>query len=194
MLQRREGFRFKAANWRRLQVVWKELLQTPPRLRGKEISHQEAGWMFEGWICETFRLSGADVQPPFLVKVGTSLVEEVDGAVLVPFGAFLVECKFQDAKVTIEPVVKLRSQLERRPPGAMGVVFSRNGFTDEAVTLLSHLSPCNVLLFAGRDLELIQSRPASMVEALLVKYRAAVMEGNPFVELRKTVQCGGERA
>ena len=148
--------------------------------------------MFECWICEAFRLSDADVQPPFLVKVGTSLVEEVDGAVFVPFGAFLVECKFQDAKVTIEPIVKLRSQLERRPPGTMGVVFSKSGFTDEAKILLSRLSPCGVLLFDGGDIELMQRHPASMVEALYLKYREAVLSGVPDLELERTQEFGGE--
>jgi hypothetical protein len=134
------------------------------------------------------------VQPPFTVRIATSLVEEIDGAVFTFFGAFLVECKFQDAKVTIEPIVKLRSQLERRPPGTMGVIFSKSGFTDEAVILLSHLSPCNVLLFDGDDLELLQRRPASMVQALRVKYRAAVMEAKPFAKLRRTIEFGGEEA
>jgi hypothetical protein len=112
--------------------------------------------------------------------------------VFVPFGAFLVECKFQDAKVPLEPIVKLRSQQERRPPGTMGVVFSKSGFTDEAMLLLSHLSPCNVLLFTGGDLELMQRRPASLVEALRVKHREAVKAADPYVELRHTEEFGGE--
>ncbi len=76
----------------------------------------------------------------------------------------------------------------------MGAIFSKSGFTHEAVVLLSHLSPCNVLLFNGDDLELVQRRPASMVEALRVKYRVAVMEANPYFELRYTVEFGGEEA
>lgn len=192
MHKRREDYRFVAAGWAELQAVWSELSLSPSRFRGAELGAQEAGWAFEWWVYEAFRLCGADVQPPFAVRIATSLVEEIDGAVFASFGAFLVECKFQDAKVTIEPIVKLRSQLERRPPNTMGVIFSKSGFTHEAVTLLSHLSPCNVLLFTGDDIELMQHRPASMVEALHVKYRAAVMEAKPFAELRYTVEFGGE--
>jgi hypothetical protein len=183
-----------AADWAELQAVWSELLLSPSRFCGAEIGAQEAGWAFEWWVYEAFRLSGADGQPPFVVRLGPSLVEEIDGAVFASFGAFLVECKFQDAKVTIEPIVKLRSQLERRPPNTMGVIFSKSGFTNEAVILLSHLSPCNVLLFDGDDLELVQRRPDSMVQALHVKHRAAVMEAEPFAKLRRTIEFGGEEA
>jgi hypothetical protein len=187
MLKRREDFRFVAADWA-------ELLLSPPQFRGAELSAQEAGWVFEWWVYEAFRLSDADVEPPFTVRIAGALVEEVDGLVFVPFGAFLVECKFQDAKVPLEPIVKLRSQQERRPPGTMGVIFSKSGFTEEAIILLSHLSPCNVLLFTGDDLELMQRRPASMVEALRVKHRAAVKGAEPYVELRDAEKFGGERA
>ncbi|MBM3242144.1 restriction endonuclease [Candidatus Poribacteria bacterium] len=192
MHKRREDYRFVAADWAELQAVWSELSLSPSRFRGAELGAQEAGWVFEWWVYEAFRLSGADGQPPFVVRLGPSLVEEIDGAVFVPFGTFLVECKFQDAKVTIEPIVKLRSQLERRTPNTMGAIFSKSGFTHEAVTLLSHLSPCNVLLFTGDDIELMQHRPASMVEALRVKYRVAVMEGKPDAELFDTEEFGGE--
>ncbi len=192
MLKRREDFRFVATDWTELQSIWSELSLSPPQFRGAEVGAQEAGWVFEGWVYEAFRLSGAEVQSPFTVRIATSLIEEIDGAVFVPFGAFLVECKFQEAKVTIEPIVKLRSQLERRPPGTMGVIFSKSGFTEEATILLSHLSPCNVLLFTGRDIERVQRHPASMVEALRIKYRAAVMEAKSFIELHRTEEFGGE--
>lgn len=192
MLKRREDFHFVVAAWTELQTIWSELSLSPPQFRGEELNAQEAGWVFERWINEAFRLSSAEVQPPFMVRIATSLVEEIDGAVFTPFGAFLLECKFQETKVTIEPIVKLRSQLERRPPGIMGVIFSKSGFTDEAVILLSHLSPCNVLLFSGDDIELMQRHPASMIEALRVKYRAAVMDAESYVELRNTEEFGGE--
>jgi hypothetical protein len=72
-------------------------------------------------------------------------------------------------------------------------VFSKSGFTDEAKILLSHLSPCNVLLFDGDDLEVIQRRPASMGEALRLKCREAVLSANPALELKRTEEFGGER-
>ena len=194
MFKQRDHFRFVAANWAELASVWNELSLSPPQFRSAEFSMQEAGWVFERWVYEAFRLSGALVQPPFAVRIATAFVEEIDGAVFTPFGAFLLECKFQDAKVTIEPIVKLRSQLERRPPNTMGVIFSKSGFTHEAVILLSHLSPCNVLLFDGDDLELVQRRPASLVEALCIKYRAAVMEAKCFAELRRAIEFEGEEA
>jgi hypothetical protein len=192
MLKRREELRFAAADWTELQSIWSDLLIDPPQFRGEQLTAQEAGWVFERWVYEAFRLSGAEVQPSFTVRIATSLVEEIDGAVFTPFGAFLVECKFQRANVAIEPIVKLRSQLERRPPGTMGVIFSKGGFTDEAMILLSHFSPCNVLLFTGRDIDLIQRHPASMVEALRVKYRVAVMEAKPDAELHKIGEFGGD--
>jgi hypothetical protein len=192
MLKRREDFRFTVADWTELQTVWAVLTLSPPQFRGATLNAPETGWVFEWWVYEAFRLSGADVRPPFTVRIGPSLVEEIDGAAFLPFGAFLMECKCQEAKVTMEAIVKLRVQLERRTPNTMGVVFSKSGFTLEAVTLLSHLSPCKVLLFDGDDLELMQRRPASLVEALRVKYCAAVMEAKPYLELRFAVEFGGE--
>jgi len=51
-----------------------------------------------------------------------------------------------------------------------------------------------VLLFTGDDIELMQRRSASMVEALHAKYRVAVMEAEPDAELRNTREFGGEEA
>ena len=57
---------WRTDNWDDLARVWKELVGTLtdsyyiPTFNGEEISSQEAGYVFQTWIIEAFRLSIAD--------------------------------------------------------------------------------------------------------------------------------------
>lgn len=67
--------------------------------------------------------------------------------------SILVESKdFQEA-ISIDPIVKMRSQLQRRPNGVIGSVFSANGFTDPALTLAQFMAPQTILLWGQQDIE-----------------------------------------
>jgi len=49
-------------------------------------------------------------------------------------------------------VAKLRNQLLRRPAATIGVIVSRNGFTEPAVILARYVAPQAIILWDGDDL------------------------------------------
>jgi len=82
-------------------------------------------------------LEGFDVTYPYSVRVGGTIVEQIDGAIYTDGLSCLVECKDQDSNIAIDPVAKLRNQLLRRPAGAVGVVFSTTGFMEVKLNMRS---------------------------------------------------------
>lgn len=169
------GYRDRIAqyDWGGLQALWQRIEQG---------STEEDGWekgkAMEYLVLQAFRLDGAEVQWPFRVTIEGKEAEEIDGAVYCEGLACLVECKDRDGKANFEPIAKLRSQLLRRPTGAIGCIFSREGFTDPAVTLARFTAPQTILLWGGPELaHAILKR--CMRRFLLAKYRHCVEYAYP---------------
>jgi hypothetical protein len=72
------------------------------------------------------------VRYPYEVSLFGEKVEEIDGAVHLPGLSCLVESKDWGKNVAIGPIVKMRSQLLRRPGGTIGLMFSMKTFTKPA--------------------------------------------------------------
>lgn len=143
----------------------------------------EPGKAFEYLVLRAFELEGADVQWPYTVKLGEEVVEEIDGAVHAEGLACICESKDHTEKINVEPLAKLRNQLLRRPGGAIGLVFSRSGFSDAAVALARHFAPQTILLWNGHEVYFGMAR-RKMVAGLLAKYRHAVEQGLPDFDIR----------
>ncbi len=60
----------------------------------------------------------------------------------------------------------------------MGVVFSRSGFTEPAITLAEYSSPQTVLLWEGKELD-FALKQTFMRKGLLIKYQYAVEQTVP---------------
>jgi hypothetical protein len=101
----------------------------------------DSGKAFEYLVLRAFQLEGAEIRWPFDVRIADSTVEQIDGVVYTDGLACLIECKDWAAKANVEPIAKLRNQLLRRPGGSIGLVFSRQGFTDPALTLARFTLP-----------------------------------------------------
>ena len=74
--------------------------QQPRRFEGRDLDAQEAGWVFEHWVCEAFRLVAKEtdrVQGPFIVRLdsGDRTAEEVDGLVTLGWQGFLIQSKLE---------------------------------------------------------------------------------------------------
>ena len=87
-----------------------------------------AGKAFEYLVLRAFELEKAVVRYPYDVRLPNVINEQIDGVIYMPGIVAIIESKDRGA-MNIEPVAKLRNQLHRRPAGAIGVFFSRGGFT-----------------------------------------------------------------
>jgi hypothetical protein len=117
----------------------------------------EAGEALEYLVIRAFELDPdepATVRYPYEVSLFGEMVEEIDGAVHLPGLSCLVESKDWGKNVAIGPIVKMRSQLLRRPAGTIGLMFSKSTFTKPAIYLAHFTMPQAVLLWSGTDIQI----------------------------------------
>jgi hypothetical protein len=150
--------------WDALLSLWKQIEDR------KSDSEWGAGRAYEYLILRAFQLDGLKVRWPY--NVGG--LEQIDGVVYSDGIAFLIECKDHVEPVNIEPIAKLNHQLSRRPPNAMGIVFSYSGFTDSAV----RLTPPRILLWQGDEVS-YAIRKRYMRGGLMEKYCHCIENGLP---------------
>lgn len=174
-----------------LHVAWRELspefygTSSPRRFEGRALNPQQAGWVFEHWVCSAFRLvaTQADrVRGPFTVRMETNeqTKEELDGAVTLGWQGFLIPSKLQADPIPFEPIARLHLQVGRRPEGTLGLFFAPN-YSDAALELVKELRPIRVLLFRAHEINqgLTREPPLDMLELVTRKWRRAVEEGRP---------------
>jgi hypothetical protein len=159
------------------RMDWPEL-----RLLWKAIDAGTTGWppgrALEHLVLRAFELSGAAVRWPYEVPIAGEIVEQIDGAVHLNGLSCIVECKDTAEPVKIEAVAKLRNQLLRRPAGVVGLVFSRNGFTESAITLARFVAPQNILLWGGEEIAYLLERE-DFSSGLTSKHRISIEDGEP---------------
>ena len=133
-------------------------------------------------MLRAFALEGAEVRWPFRVAEEGEELEQIDGVVYIDGFACLIECKDIAAKVTVEPIAKLRNQLLRRPGATIGLLFSTSGFTEPAKMLARFVVPQTILLWKGSEVAYcLQTQ--SFRQRLLLKYRHCVEYANPSYEI-----------
>lgn len=166
---------------------WDDLLRLWEEIETGDTPGWESGKAFEYLVLRAFQLDGAEVRFPYRVELYGAEVEQIDGAVHYQSHSCLVECKDTVDRVNIEPIAKLRNQLSRRPVGTLGLIFSRNGFTDPASLLTQFLTPQTILLWGGDEVRYALENK-TIGDLLLLKYRFCVEEGIPEynVKLRGT--------
>ena len=161
------------------QYTYADLLKLLVDIRqGKPIRGWAAGKAFEHLILRGFELEGAEVVYPYNVKLTKQVVEQIDGAVYSRGLACLIESKDRQDVSNFEPAAKMRSQLMRRPPGTMGLIFARSGFTAPMKELMRLMNPLQILLWEREELEYSLDKQR-MCDALQMKYRHAVEHGIP---------------
>ena len=119
-----------------LHAAWRELFPEfhgsgdPRRFDGRDLTPQQAGWVFEHWVCSAFRLVATQVdrvRGPFTVPMESSerTKEELDGLVTLGWQGFLIQSKLEADPISFEPIARLYLQVGRRPEGTMGLFFAR---------------------------------------------------------------------
>lgn len=154
------------------------LLKLWSQIEAGNASGWESGKAFEYLILRAFEMEGAKIQYPFSVLKNGQIIEQIDGVVYSDGLSVLCECKDETKAINIEPIAKLRNQLLRRPSGVIGVVFSRSGFTEPAITLAEYSPPQTLLLWEGKELD-FALKQKFMRKGLLTKYQYVVKQTVP---------------
>jgi hypothetical protein len=161
--------------WDELWLLWGEVQQ-------QNTPNWDLGKAFEYLVLRAFQLEGVEVAYPYSVRLGGQEIEQIDGVLYLRGLACLAECKDWSNGVSIEPIAKMRNQLMRRHSGAIGIVFSRTGFTAPAVVLASYVAPQMILLWNGNELD-YALKNRCMEGSLMAKYRYCIEQGNPVFDI-----------
>jgi hypothetical protein len=137
--------RVRQLEWQDLRLLWREI-------QSGTVDGWPPGRALEHLVLRAFELSGASVVWPYQVRVGDEVVEQIDGAVHVHGLSCIVECKDTASPLNIQSIAKLRNQLLSRPASAVGLLFSRSGFTLQAAMLGRFVAPQAILLWDGNDI------------------------------------------
>jgi hypothetical protein len=192
---------WEARDWAELSAVWSALMPAvegqKPLFQGEELTAQQAGYLFERWVIEAFRLSGMKCTHSFRIprQEGNLTLEEIDGLVYDGWQGFLVECKFKvesGDKIDIDPIFRLHLMTEQRPVGTMGLFFAASGYTAPALELVDRLRPIRVLLFDQEDLDWAVQSPGSMMQMVRRKWILAVKNGRPYFAEIPNPELSGE--
>jgi hypothetical protein len=180
---------WKARGWQELTSIWKDLVpevspegsQIVRKFRKQVITASQAGTVFERWVVEAFRLSGAEGQYPYEVPMTETgrTKEQIDGIVYDGWQGFLIESKCQEDPIDFGPIALLNVLVEKRVAGTLGLFFSVSGYTAAALESVESLRPIRVLLFDGDDLTSIIQTKKSMMEMVRRKWVFAVQYGRP---------------
>lgn len=165
--------RIRQLDWKGLRKLWQQILSPDSVQERGDRESWERGKALEYLVLRAFELDGAQVRWPYDVRDGHQVLEQIDGAVYAGGLACLVECKDTGKPINVEPIAKLWTLLHRRPPGVVGLIFSRSGYTAPALTLTHTLVPRSILLWSGEEVAHVLERE-NAAEALALKYRHCV--------------------
>lgn len=161
--------RVRQLEWQDLRRLWREIE-----------SGTADGWppgrALEHLVLRAFELDGAAVTWPYSVTLVNEVAEQIDGAVHVHGLSCIVECKDTAAPVNVETIAKLRNQLLNRPAAAIGLLFSRSGFTLPAMMLVRFVAPQTILLWDGNDIA-YHLEHENFSAGLVQRYRHSVENG-----------------
>ncbi len=168
------------ADWNGLRALWSAIRAGKP-------AGWESGEALEYLVIRAFELDpdeSVTVRYPYEVSLFGEKVEEVDGAVHLPGLSCLVESKDWGKNVAVAPIVKMRSQLLRRPAGTIGLMFSKKTFTLPAKYLAHFTMPQAVLLWSAFDLQVAMGE-GRICRFLRLKHRVCCEDGIPDYDLRE---------
>ncbi|MCX7048618.1 MAG: restriction endonuclease [Candidatus Sumerlaeota bacterium] len=162
-----------------LQALWQRILKRQTKADG-----WKSGKALEYFILRAFQESGAEVQWPYSVSSEKEEIEQIDGVIYTDGLTCLIECKDEKSEINFEPIAKMRSQLMRRPSGAIGAIFSMSGFTYPAKMLADYTSPQTILLWSKAEIDyaFLNRR---LCDGLMAKYRHCIEYGIADFVIRK---------
>jgi hypothetical protein len=167
-------------DWNGLRLLW-------TAIQAGEPTGWDEGDALEYLVIRAFELDPdepATVRYPYEVRLFGVNVEQIDGAVHLPGLSCLVESKDWKTNVPIAPIVKMRSQLLRRPAGMIGLIFSKRTFTEPAIYLAHFMMPQAILLWSNSDMQLVMDA-GRICRFLRLKYRVCCENGIPDYDLQE---------
>lgn len=133
---------------------------------------QQAGLQFESVLRRMFALFGLEPRLSYRV-VG----EQIDGSIKLDSEIYLVEAKWEAAKMSEAALLVFRGKVEGKSSVTRGVFIAANGFTEEALDALGRGKQPNFFLVDGYDISIVLHGYIDLHSLLREKQRRFAEEG-----------------
>lgn len=138
---------------------------------------QERGYAFERFLKTLFDFSGLEAREAFRL-VG----EQIDGSIVNGSDAYLVEAKWQNARIGAAELHVLEGKLQQKAAWARGLFISYSGFTEDGLSAFGKGK--KVICVDGLDLYDALARELPIKLVIDRKARRAAETGQAFVRVR----------
>lgn len=145
----------------------------------KTTDNQARGYALEKLLNELFVLYDMDSKSSFKIKG-----EQIDGAFTFNNEEYLLEAKWRNDPTSIGDLDSFLGKLQRRLENTLGLFFSINGFSPDAITAFSSGRKL-MLLMDGSDIIAILEERISLPNLLKREKRAAAQTGNIYQILKR---------
>jgi hypothetical protein len=142
-------------------------------------NRQQAGFELEGLLNGLFELYGLNPRGPFRVSG-----EQIDGSFELDNEIYLVEAKWESAKLSEAPLLVFRGKVEGKSSFTRGLFLSLSGYNETALTAITRGKQPNFFLMDGYDLSVILEGQIRLDALLRTKLRFLAEEGKMFVSAK----------
>ena len=140
---------------------------------------QERGFAFEIFLSELFAVY--DLAPRRSFR---NTGEQIDGSFEMPPETFLLEAKWQDARIGQGDLLTFAGKVEGKALWSRGLFVSYSGFTTDGLHAFARGRRTSIVCMDGLDLVQILSGGLNFIEVIQRKKRRAAETGNAFVPVR----------
>jgi len=147
-----------------------ELTAMPPQARG---------YAFEAFLTDIFSAYRLSPRGSFRLKG-----EQVDGSFCLNSDIYLVEAKWQGAKIGFADLMAFSGKVSGKATWTRGLFISISGFSEDGLEAFSRGRRTNIICMDGFDLYEVLYNRFSIAKALEAKARRAAETNSAFVSLR----------
>jgi hypothetical protein len=129
---------------------------------------QERGYAFEGFLSDLFALYRLTPRGAFRLRG-----EQIDGSFHLEGGVYLLEAKWQDARVGLAGLLTFNGKVEGKAQWSRGLFVSYSGFSEEGLNAFAQGRRTSIICMDGLDLAHVLSGRIDLVEVVERKARRA---------------------
>jgi hypothetical protein len=139
---------------------------------------QARGYAFESFLNSLFDVYGMKPREAFRNRG-----EQIDGSFVLANETYLLEAKWQAARIGSADLHSFHGKLDEKAPWARGLFISHSGFTEDGLIAFGRAK--RLVCMDGLDLYEILERGLSFDDVLDRKVRRAAETGLPFISIRE---------
>jgi len=140
---------------------------------------QDRGFAFERFLSDLFALYDLDPRRSFRLTG-----EQIDGSFELPPETFLLEAKWQAARIGQAELLTFSGKVEGKAQWSRGLFVSYSGFSEDGLQAFARGRRTSIVCMDGLDLAQILTGGLNFIDVIQRKKRRAAETGSAFVPVR----------